>query len=278
MKEKILKNKKLVMLITIILLIVLVICGFVIARYIKNKNAMKDITKEVPVTEETLDVSIDWNKLHEVNKDIYAWICIPGTKVNYPIVQSDAYTDTDYYLDHNLDNSSGLPGCIYTQQVNAKDFSDPCTVIYGHNMRDDSMFGSLHDYEDREFFDKNQYIYIYTEQGVAVYRIYAAVEEDDSLILQSHGLFQSKSVFEKYINDIVSEKENGSNTHINTDVEVNADKKIIILSTCTSNDATRYLIQAVRLSDEEVKAIDSQALKDSQNLAAESANNNFLKE
>ena len=97
MKEKILKNKKLVMLITIILVIVLVICGFVIARYIKNKNAMKDITKEVPVTEETLDVSIDWNKLHEVNKDIYAWICIPGTKVNYPIVQSDAYTDTDYY-------------------------------------------------------------------------------------------------------------------------------------------------------------------------------------
>ncbi|MCR5355042.1 MAG: class B sortase [Lachnospiraceae bacterium] len=276
MKEKILGNKKIMAVIITLLVIILVVCIFVVARYLKNKNKMEEVKKTVPVTEETIDVSIDWDKLHEVNKDIYAWILIPGTKVNYPIVQSDEYTDTDYYLDHNLDDSKGLPGCIYTQQVNSKDFTDPCTVIYGHNMRDDSMFGSLHDYEDREFFDKNQYIYIYTEDGVMVYRIYAAVQEDDSLILQSHGLFQDKNVFADYISSILGETENDSTKHINKDVMVDADKTIIVLSTCTSNDNYRYLIQAVRLTDDEIKTMDPQSLINSKNLAAEAASASFL--
>lgn len=75
-------------------------------------------------TEETViycDPVYDFGQLHEQNQDIYAWIVVPGTQVDYPLLQSG--TD-NYYLDYNLDHSKGYPGCIYTNQCNRKDFSD----------------------------------------------------------------------------------------------------------------------------------------------------------
>ena len=107
--------------------------------------------------------AIDWEGLEAENPDIYAWIYIPNTNVDYPILQHP--TEQSYYLDHNIDHSEGYPGCIYTHLRNNKDWSDPNTIIYGHNMRSGTMFASLHYYEDGEFFNNNRYVYIYnTEQ------------------------------------------------------------------------------------------------------------------
>ena len=90
-----------------------------------------------------LENTIDFETLQAENSDIYAWIQIPGTLVDYPILQHP--TDDSYYLNHTPEGVSGLPGSIYTESVHPKDFSAPLTVIYGHNMRNDTMFGSLHD-------------------------------------------------------------------------------------------------------------------------------------
>lgn len=117
-------------------------------------------------TEETViycDPVYDFGQLHEQNEDIYAWIVVPGTQVDYPLLQSE--TD-NYYLDYNLDHIKGYPGCIYTNQCNRKDFSDYNTVLYGHNMKNGSMFGSIHSFEDETFFDGHPYIYVYTEMNV----------------------------------------------------------------------------------------------------------------
>lgn len=95
--------------------------------------------------------NIDFEELHKtVCEDIYAWIYIPNTNIDYPLLQHA--TDNSYYLEHNLDDSEGYPGCIYTENNNSKDFTDRHTVIYGHNMRDGRMFSDLHKYEDREFY------------------------------------------------------------------------------------------------------------------------------
>ena len=99
------------------------------------------------------DKQIDWEMLKEENADIYAWIYIPNTNIDYPILQHP--TDDNYYLQHNLDGSTGYPGCIFTQSMNALDFTDSNTVIYGHNMGDGSMFHTLHEFEDNIFFDDN---------------------------------------------------------------------------------------------------------------------------
>ena len=118
----------------------------------------------------------------ERNSDVYAWIDIPDTNVHYPILQGGP--DDAYYLNHTIDKEAGYPGSIYTESINAKDFSDYNTVIYGHNMKDGSMFKHLHKFEDKEFFDTHEYITIYTESEMKMYRIYAAVVYSDKHIMK----------------------------------------------------------------------------------------------
>lgn len=235
--------------ILLIMLLAVVVCICVVVYFVKQHKGgekQEEAQKIAQVSEE--ENKLDWDKLREMNKDIYAWIYIPGTKVNYPVLQSDEYTDTDYYLDHNLDGTQGLPGCIYTQKLNQKNFEDRVTVIYGHDMRDGSMFRTLHDYKDRSFFDKNQYIYIYTPEYSYTYQIYAAYRSDDSLILGVHGLFQDEAEYVSFLQDVTAMEETDEWCHINRETEVSAEDKTIILSTCVSDPQHRYLIQAKQVS------------------------------
>ena len=190
---------------------------------------------------------IDFEQLtSEVNEDIFAWIYVPGTLVDYPVVRHP--TEESYYLNRNLDGSTGYPGCIYVDPINAADFSDPNTVIYGHNMRDDSMFGSLHEYRDRQFFDAHRYIYIYTPEKTLVYRIFAAYEYSDIHLLYSFDL-SKKEIFQSYLDQIFDIRDMSAN--IADDVEVTADDHIVTLSTCIGGkDNMRYLVQGVLIYEQ----------------------------
>lgn len=77
--------------------------------------------------------NLNWKKLKGVNQDIYAWIYIPGTGVDYPVLQHPS--DDSYYLNYNMNGTRGYPGCIYTEKANSKEFTDFDTVVYGHNMQ-----------------------------------------------------------------------------------------------------------------------------------------------
>lgn len=188
---------------------------------------------------------IDFDALHETNEDIYAWITIPDTNVDYPVLQHPA--ELDYYLDHNLDGSRGYPGCIYSQFLNAKDFSDFNTILYGHNMNAGTMFANLHYYEDPVFFEEHPYVYIYTEEGPLVYQIFAAYAFSNVHLLMGFDLSQ-ESLRELYIENILSLE--GMNDNFNRDVKVAADSKILTLSTCIKNQADkRYLVAAVLVAD-----------------------------
>ena len=96
-------------------------------------------------SEETAIIPVKFGELQSVNPDVYAWITVPGTEIDYPILQHPS--DNSYYLMHNIDGSYGYPGCIYTENLNSKDFTDNNTVIYGHNMKNGSMFAQLHKFE-----------------------------------------------------------------------------------------------------------------------------------
>ena len=109
------------------------------------------VSNETPVPVE-YDCPIDFDALWETNKDVYAWITIPGTVIDYPILQHE--TDDSYYLNYTIDGVEGYPGCIYTERVNSKEFTDNNTVIYGHNMRNGTMFTDLHKFRDADFFPK----------------------------------------------------------------------------------------------------------------------------
>ena len=226
-----------------------IVLAVVLTRQEEGGDAMDEVVKVAEKTEEKQ--GLDWVGLREINKDIYAWIEIPGTNVNYPILQSDDYTDTDYYLDHNVDGSEGLPGCIYTQKINAKDFEDPVTVIYGHDMRDGSMFRSLHGYQDRSFFDRNRTIYIYTPEKTYTYQIYAAYRSGNGLIVAEHALFQDEGEYARFLEEVQGQEEGQTLCHIDKDMELGSEDKTIILSTCIGNDDYRYLVQAKRIDEKD---------------------------
>ena len=195
-------------------------------------------------TEETViycDPVYDFGQLHEQNQDIYAWIVVPGTQVDYPLLQSE--TD-NYYLDYNLDHSKGYPGCIYTNQCNRKDFSDYNTVLYGHNMKNGSMFGSIHSFEDETFFDGHPYIYVYTENERLTYEIYEAAKFTD-VYIPSEYVIISKDDRDQFLAD-VREKVSDNKLHVREDMEIGEDDRLITLSTCVSGERNhRYLVIGV---------------------------------
>lgn len=202
-----------------------------------------DILKERGIT--IPDKTLDWAAFQKENADIYAWIYIPGTKVDYPVLQHP--TELSYYLDYNLDGSKGLPGCIYTQNLNKKDFMDPNTVIYGHNLKNGTMFTSLHRYEDRNFFDQNRYIYIYTPTATYVYEIFAAYVFSDAHLLYNFD-FNTPSSFDLYLDSVMNVRE--LNAHVKEGLDVTSKNHIITLSTCMNNQKlNRYLVQAVLVND-----------------------------
>ncbi len=189
---------------------------------------------------------LDWNELAKVNPDIYAWIYIPGTQVDYPVLQHP--TDNTYYLNYNMNGTRGYPGCIYTEKENSKDFTDFNTVMYGHNMRNKTMFETLHYYEDKAFFVNNPYVYVYRGDRVLVYEIFAAYIAGNEHILYSYD-FQTQEGRQNYV-DLI---EKGASGNLRDDVEVTGDSHILTLSTCISGKAkNRYLVQAVLLNEDDL--------------------------
>lgn len=196
----------------------------------------------VPIPEK----EVDFADLQEnTNGDIYAWIHIPDTKIDYPVLQHP--TDNSYYLNHNLDGSRGYPGCIYTEDYNKKDFTDPNTVLYGHNMKNGTMFAGLHKYGDSEYLEEHPYIYIYTEEGLLAYEIFAAYQSGDEHILYAHDGFEDRKVYGKYLEEILNMRSMGS--VLKEGAEVTEDSRIITLSTCISGKPdNRFLVQGVLLN------------------------------
>lgn len=190
--------------------------------------------------------NLDWEKLQRVNADIYAWIYIPGTDIDYPVLQHSS--DDSYYLNYNLNGTKGYPGCIYTERANSREFTDFDTVLYGHNMRNDSMFAELHEYEKQDFLDENPYVYIYTGDKVFVYEILTAYKTDDAHILNTND-FSTDAGRVSYLETIAAEAQNG--IHTNGQAALSVDSHLLTLSTCVGKDSDkRFLVQAVLLNED----------------------------
>jgi len=191
------------------------------------------------------DITVDFSALKEINSDIYAWIYVPGTEVNYPIMQSSSDEEEDYYLNHNYDGSVGYPASIYTQKRTSKYFTDPNTVIYGHNMKNGSMFASLHNYEDENFLSEYPYIYVYTADASYEYRVFAAYNTDNNLILEEYDDFSDEDVFASYIEEILEKTETDSTAVVDSSVTVDGGDLLVTLSTCLGDADRRFLVQGV---------------------------------
>ena len=110
--------------------------------------------------------AVDFAALKEINPDIVAWVYIEGTEINYPVVQG---TDNQYYLKHLFNGKWNSSGCIFLDRRNEPDFSDRHSIIYGHHMKNGTMFSGLTQYKKQEFYQAHPTILLITpEQNIRV--------------------------------------------------------------------------------------------------------------
>ena len=208
---------------------------------IEQRDILNDLPVEKEPVEEVYKSPIDFATLQELNPDIYAWLELPDV-VSQPIANRPG--DDSYYHRRAIDGSYSLAGSIYTEDYNTRDFTDPVTLIYGHNMNTDEMFSTLEKcYSDKEFFDSHLNFTIYMPECEKHYTVLAAVSYGNVHILDKYN-FMIDSIFNRFMEDIMSTR--GLNCNINENLTVTPQDHIVILSTCLrGNDAKRYLLVAV---------------------------------
>ena len=253
-------NQKTAKVILIIIAVLMIIIGSVsFGIYLYNQygadvadrelSSVASTTQAASDNEDKAENPIDFDALKEKNDEIYAWIKVPGTKVDYPIVQS---ADNDeFYLKHDaLTKKWQANGAIYTEMSNHTDFYDPITVIYGHNGYSDSMFTTLHKFEDKDFFDKHEYFYIYTPDSKLTYQIISAFKYDDRHIMNSFD-FNDITVLENFQETLINPTSNNKNVRDKLDKTITRLDNIVILSTCITNQkSSRYLVCGVLINNE----------------------------
>ena len=194
-------------------------------------------------TSEYVYEDVNFAVYQKINKDIYAWIRIPGTPIDYPILNRKG--DNEYYLKRNYYRYADTRGSIFTEDYNNRDFNDPVTLIYGHNMSSGSMFGSIQKtYTKKSFMQSHKELQIILPDKTYTYEIFAAVPYSNIHLMYYYD-FTNAYVFTEVMNDILSVR--AMNAVVDKTVKVTPDDHSVILSTCLSGHGNqRYLLLAVR--------------------------------
>ena len=154
---------KIIRIAIIVFIIIVAISSYLLIKEFFQSKKNNDIniklsTDVIIEDEDTENVKIDWKQLEDINNNIIGWIKIKNTNINYPILQDD---DSLKYLKRSFNMEYNKNGSIFT--LNSKPFQEDVTIIYGHNMRNGSMFSNLSKYMDRKFFDEHATFEIYTK-------------------------------------------------------------------------------------------------------------------
>lgn len=198
-------------------------------------------------TREQEEIPIDFQTLQETCPDAYAWIRIPGTQIDYPVCQM-VEGDQTFYLNHRADKAYEYAGSIYSENYNSRDFTDPVTVLYGHNMSNGSMFQNLHYFEDRAFFEDNREVLIYLPDQVLHYRVFASYNTNDDHLLLNHDCFRDEDVFYSFLQDILNQR--SMTGFVDQNTSLSRESRILTLSTCNAYDDQRYLVQCLLMNPE----------------------------
>lgn len=206
----------------------------------ENKNIMREIAQAIAIEEsqeQNVEYKVNFNSLKAKNKDTVAWLKVENSKIEYPIVKSN---DNNYYLTHNYYKAYNVAGWPFADYKNKFDGTDKNIVIYGHNMLDNSMFGSLRDVIKPKWYnnEKNKYITLITENEYTTYEIFSVyqIENEDYYIKTEFN----QTEFKEFINTLKKRSLRDFKT------KVNENSNILTLSTCANNDKYRIVLHAAK--------------------------------
>lgn len=200
-------------------------------------NQLRDVYVErIDKKSEKQYMIVDWQALTKKNKDVIGWIDIPNTNINYPVLHGET---NDTYIRSTIEKKYSIAGSIFVDSNNKKPFEDFNTVIYGHNMKNDSMFSDLNEYLDGTYVSSHPYVYMYLPNGtVSKYKIVSAHKIDAYSDL--YGIMQNdkKAFYQKML-----EGNTGSVEFVQ-----DGTTPLLMLSTCATydvEDTSRVALHAV---------------------------------
>ena len=247
-KNKRYKKVILNIIIYMILLFVLIYSGIKIFKWYKDKTNNNKIAEQIKSTvivedknedENKEEYTVVFNKLKEQNNETVAWIKVNNTNVEYPVVRA---TNNSFYLNHSFDKSKNSAGWIFADYKNKFDNTDKNIVIYGHNMRDDSMFGSLKNILNSDWYnnEENTNIALYTENEKYIYKVFSIykIESEDYYIKTE---FSNDNEFEKFIKTLKKRSIKNFN------IDISKEDNILTLSTCANNNKYRVVLHSKKI-------------------------------
>ena len=239
-------------LILAVAIVVFCVSGFQLIRigkgYLDGRSEYEKV-RDVALTnpDEQEGFRVDFEELMKINPDTVGWIRFypEPSQISYPIVQGE---DNERYLHETFSANENTLGAIFLNVDNSADYSDKNTIIYGHRMRDGSMFRHLQDYEDESFWKDNPYFYIYTPDGKEITNhiySYGVVNAVSDTYLTEFGDDES---YQEFLDMTMETSE------YDTGVEVDAEDTIVTLSTCTSaSDENRIVVRGVKEKEVELE-------------------------
>lgn len=198
--------------------------GDIVYGYAKNDQIMKDIQAVYHEEANSDNQALPLQNLTEINQDIVGWLTIADTKIDYPILQT---TNNDYYLTHNYKNEESKEGSIFMDYRNSADTKEKQTILYGHEMKNGSMFGELKKFLDLEFLSQHKRFSYQTKAAryeVEIFSVYATTTSFDYLKTE----FSSEADYKEYLQTISDKSIYDSN------VSISEQDQIITLSTCSN--------------------------------------------
>ncbi len=250
MEEQRIKNKsikEIFLNILILLFIIILINSIVyIAKWFVDNKENEEISDKVSEAiieinenkDEEIEYKVDFVKLKEINNQIVAYLKVNGTKIEYAVVQAK---DNSYYLRKNLDKKYNVGGSIFMDYKNKLDGTDKNIVIYGHNMKNDSMFGTLKNILKEEWYnnEENYIINLTTEKEEKKYKVFSVykIKTEDYYIDTEF----KENEFEQFINTLKDRSIKDFGT------EIDEQDNILTLSTCADNNAYRIVLHAKQI-------------------------------
>lgn len=243
------KQKTIILIIIqIIFIIMFIIAGIYIVKWYVESKANHELSQELSqaVTVENTQegnnskYTVDFNKLKEKSKNIVAWLQVNGTDIEYAVAQTN---NNEYYLKHDVEDNSNQAGWVFADYKNKLDGTDKNIVVYGHNMKNGTMFGTLKNILSAEWYnnEQNRYINFITENETYIYEVFSVyqIENEDYYIQTTF----SDSTFTKFINTIKSRSIKKFN------VDVTNEDNILTLSTCAGNNKYRVVLHAKKIQN-----------------------------
>lgn len=203
---------------------------------VQEKEASNKEGDEQQEDPQECPIDVDFDALQRQNPDIIGWIYQEDSPINYPVVKAG---DNDTYLHTTSQKTHNFAGSIFMDCRNTDKLTDLCTIIYGHHMRDGSMFASLHRYTEDGYLDGHRYFWYLTKDSVFRLDFYSAVVEEAQSPLYS--LFPKEGALIQWARGLQERAE-----FTNTDIDISKVTKLVALSTCTyEHKNARYVVVLV---------------------------------